>query len=273
MSLPPPSPTTTVLVTGAASGIGAELARQLAERRYNLTLVDRQADALERVAQAIRAEHGVLVDVEVCDLVVERQRQALIRAVKAGDRALVGLCNNAGIASVGPFHELPYEREQEIVRVNAIAVHHLTGAFLGDLVGRGEGAVLNTASLAANQPLPNLATYSATKAFVHAFSEAIHTELAGTGVSCTSLCPGATATDLRQTPGGEHAAQLLPSMWADPGPVARAGIEGMLKGRRTVVPGIANRAILAPIGRHAPRSLGLPLVRMVVSGALARSRG
>jgi short-subunit dehydrogenase len=272
MSLPPPSPDSIVLVTGAASGIGAELARQLAAREYNLLLVDRHGERLEQVAGELGAEKGVEVDAHVCDLSVDRQRRALTKAL-GEERALVGLCNNAGIFSFGRFHELPYEREAEMVRVNAVAVHHLTGALLPEMVRRGEGAVLNTASLAANQPLPSAATYAATKAFVHAFSEALHAELAGSGVSCTSLCPGATATDIRHSPGLDDAAEALPEfLWAKAEDVARAGIQGMLKGRRTVVPGVGNRLLLGPLGRHVPRGLGLPLAQAVSTRGLALRR-
>jgi short-subunit dehydrogenase len=270
MSLPRPTAGSFVLITGAASGIGTELARQLGAMGYDLLLADRDADGLAVVATEIRTSSGVEVEEQVCDLTVERSRKALITAVKDHPGQLVGVCNNAGIATLGKFHELPYAREKEMVGVNAVAVHHLTGALLPELIANGGGAVLNTASLAANQPLPNLATYAATKAFVHTFSEALHAELAGTGVSCTSLCPGATDTNLVSA--APDAAELAPNaLWADPAGVAKAAIEGMRKGRRTVVPGLANRAIIAPLGRHAPRSLGLPVIHTLLSSVIARA--
>jgi short-subunit dehydrogenase len=271
MSLPRPAPGSFVLVTGAASGIGTELARQLGAIGYDLVLADRDAGGLELVADEVRQASNVEVTTHKSDLTSERARGSLIKAVREHPGQLVGLCNNAGIASLGRFHEIPLQREREMVGVNAVAVHHLMGELLPVLVENGEGAVLNTASLAANQPLPHLATYAATKAFVHTLSEAVHAELAGTGVSCTSLCPGATATNLVNIPGMEGQADILPdAVWASPRGVARAGIEGMRKGRRAVVPGVANRAIIAPIGRHVPRSLGLPAVHRLFSAAGGR---
>jgi short-subunit dehydrogenase len=263
MSLPKPADDTFVLVTGAAAGIGLELARCLAARGHQLLLADRDGERLVAVAAQLGA------DARVCDLTVKRQRDALIAAVRRDERALVGLCNNAGIFSLGRFHELPYEREAEMVAINAVAVHHLTGALLALMVDRGEGAILNTASLAANQPLPGCATYAATKAFVHSFSEAIHTELAGTGVSCTSLQPGVTATNIAINAGladdSEEMPRLLSASAAD---VARAGVEGMERGRRTVVPGVGNRALATPLGRFVPRTIGLPLTRLFASAAI-----
>jgi len=259
-----------VLVTGAASGIGEQLSRQLAARGHGLLLVDRQAAALRALAAELDGgggPGGPLVEHEVCDLTVARQRERLIARVRDGERDLVGLCNNTGIMLIGGALDLGEEADRAQVAVNAVAVHHLAIALLPLMVARGEGALLNTASLAANQPLPGMATYAATKAFVHTLSEGLHAELAGTGVSSTSLCPGATATHLIDTDGGRAASRWVPDLlWAEPEDVARAGIEGMVRGRRTVVPGVANRAVLAPFGRFVPRGAGLPVIR----GALRR---
>jgi short-subunit dehydrogenase len=265
MSLPKPDAGEFVLVTGAASGIGTELARGLARRGYGLLLVDVLGDELEVVASELRFEHGVEVGTHVCDLTVNARRNELTELALASERELTGLCNNAGIMSYGPFHELPYKRERAMVELNATAVHHLCGALLPLLVERGRGAILNTASMAANQPLPNAATYAATKAFVHSFSEALHTELRGTGVSVTSLQPNATATKLPEHAGLSDEAIAIPGfLWASPKAVAEAGIEGMLSGRRTVTPGVVNRIALGPAGRYLPRGLGLPAFRAAV---------
>jgi short-subunit dehydrogenase len=273
VSLPAPSDGTFVVVTGAAAGIGAELARQLAQRGHDLMLVDRQGERVAALSAELAARHRVDVAWREVDLTVGHERDDLIAAIRDDPRVLVGLCNNAGIVSVGRFHELPLERELAMVQVNAVAVHHLTGALLPAMIAHGEGAILNTASLAANQPLPELATYAATKAFVHAFSEAVHTELAGTGVSCTSLQPNVTATEIAVDAGLEHESGMLPGfVWASAESVARAGIEGMIKGRRAVVPGVANRVVVAPLGRYMPRGIGLPIVRAAFSGGLGLGR-
>jgi short-subunit dehydrogenase len=270
MSLPDPAPQTVVVVTGAASGIGAELARQLADRGYGLLLVDRQADAVVALAAELGASGRVVADAAVCDLTVAADRDRLIERVRTGDRRLVGLCNNAGVMLIGDALGIEPAADRAQVEVNAVAVHHLATALTPLMVAGGEGALLNTASLAAHQPLPGLATYAATKAFVHALSEALHAELRGTGVSATSLCPGATNTHLIDTDNGRRAARWVPdALWSEPADVAAMAIEAMRRGRRRLVPGRANRLLLTPLGRHVPRRVALPVVHGVVGRMLA----
>jgi uncharacterized protein len=154
------------------------------------------------------------------------------------------------------------------VRVNVEALHHLTGAFLGRMVAHGTGAILNVASTAAFQPLPGMATYAATKAFVQSFSEAIHAELAGTGVSVTCLSPGPTRTRFGEVAGFTGTDHATPGfLFARAEDVARAGIEAMVAGRRTSVPGLPNKLSSAG-GRVLPRTLLLPVARHVVADRL-----
>lgn len=263
MALPPPSIGSTVLVTGASSGIGAELARQLGTRGYNVTLTARRQERLEELADDLRAAHGVRADVAACDLADRRQRRALIERVGSGELEVVGVCNNAGLGFRGPFHKLPLDAEVGVVEVNVGAVHELTGAFLPRMVQQGTGAVLNVASTAAFQPLPGFATYAATKAFVVALSEAVHTELAGTGVSVTALCPGFTRTEFGEVSGSAEDEDKLPDFTLmDADEVARQGIEAMVAGRRSAVPGLLNK-VASTSGRLVPRTILLPLVRRV----------
>lgn len=265
MALPSPAPQTTVVVTGASSGIGTELARELARRGHALTLVARRRDRLEALAAELRDQHGVDVLVEPCDLADPRARAALAGALEEPGRpAIVGLCNNAGFGSMGPFHELPVAREAEQVRLNVGAAHELTGTFLPAMVRRGSGAVLNVASIAASQPIPRMATYSATKAFLLAFSEALHEELRGTGVSVTALCPGPVATDFNAAAGigAPEGVRLAGVFRVDAAAVAAAGIDGMTAARRTVTPGGPTKA-LSLLGRHLPRKALLPAARRV----------
>jgi uncharacterized protein len=263
MALPPPTIDTTVLITGASAGIGAELARELARLSYNVTLVARRAERLSELAEELRLTHGIHADVEPCDLADADARDDLVGRLEAGDRTVVGVCNNAGLGTVATLLDAGVEREQQVVRLNVEAVHHLTGAFLPRMVADGAGAILNVASTAAFQPLPGFATYAASKAFVQSFSEAVHAELGGTGVSVTCLCPGFTHTEFGANAGARDKEAMLPEfLWMEAPEVARAGIEAMIAGRRSVIPGLTNRASMLG-GRIAPRSLLLPLVRQV----------
>jgi short-subunit dehydrogenase len=263
MALPAPSYGSTILITGASSGIGADLARQLAERGYNLTLTARRRERLEELADELRDAHDVHVDIEPCDLGDEGERKRLITKLQKGERELVGVCNNAGFGNLGRFLNTELEKELNVVKLNVEAVHHLTGAFLPRMVEQGTGAMLNVASTAAFQPLPGFATYAASKAFVHSFSEALHSEVSGSGVSVTSLCPGFTKTEFEQAAGAEDEAQKLPGFtWMESADVARQGIEGMIAGKRSVVPGMINK-VTSTSGRFMPRTVLLPLIDRV----------
>jgi short-subunit dehydrogenase len=263
MSLPGPEPSTAVVITGASSGIGTELARQLAERGYNLVLVARRRERLEELAGTLRARHGVGVDLDDMPVGDPDARARLIGSLHEGEREVVGLCNNAGFGTYGRFQELDFEREQEEVRVNVEAVHHLTGALLPRMLERGAGAILNVASVAGFQPIPYQATYAATKAFVLAFSEALHTDLLGTGVSCTALCPGPTKTEFVEVAEMQGLESNAPGfLWQGADEVAHEAIEGMVRGRRTVIPGATNK-VTAQAGRLTPRSVLLPVMRAV----------
>lgn len=259
MSLPRPDPEATVLITGASSGIGEELGRQLAARGHNVTLVARRKDRLDELAREIKESAGVRADVRKADLAVQAQRTRLINALRDGELRVDAVCNNAGFGTFGHFQALPLERESEEVRLNVLALHELTGAFLPEMVQRGAGAILNVGSIAGFQPLPSQATYAATKAFVVSFSEAVHTDLAGTGVSCTVLCPGPVRTEWTEVAGMAAFDDAGPEfVWKSAEDVARSGIEAMARGRRMVFPALTHQAA-ATGGRFAPRSLMLPL--------------
>jgi short-subunit dehydrogenase len=258
MALPAPTPGTTVAITGASSGIGAELARVLAGRGYDLTLIARRRDRLEELANELSS---VEVRVEPCDLADAGARDQLIATLTADGPTVTGLLNNAGHGSHGRFHELDLDWERNMIELNVAALHHLTGAFVPRMVAQGTGAILNVASLAAFQPLPNMATYAATKAFVHSFSEAVHEELKGTGVSVTSLCPGPVHTEFGETAGVTSLESKAPEIvYVDARQVAEEAVDAMAAGRRSVVPTLKWKAT-ALGGRLMPRTMLLPVAR------------
>jgi uncharacterized protein len=257
MALPPPSPDTTCVVTGASSGIGAELARELARRGHHVTLVARREERLRELA----AELGG-AEVHAADLADPNARQGLADALAASGTEVAALVNNAGFSTSGPFVKGDRDRELEMVRTNVEAVVDLCALFVPGMAERRNGAVLNVASTAAFQPIAMQAGYAATKAFVLSFTESLHEELSGTGVAVTALCPGPVKTefaDVAEIPGTDA---LPGAFWTSAAAVARAGIHGLERGKRVVIPGALNRAG-ALGGQHAPRSLVLRLTSRV----------
>ncbi len=258
MSLPKPNNQATVVVTGASSGIGTEMSRGLARRGYPLLLVARRRERLDELAAELSKEYSVGVDVMPLDLGDAAARGKLSK--RLGSEPIAGLCNSAGFGTSGAFQTLPIERESEQVTINVLALMELTHAALPGMIERGAGAVLNIASIAAFQPLPGMAVYSASKAFVQTFSEAVHEGLHGTGVSCTVLCPGPVPTEWAEIADAEHVnigiAQVSPQ------DVAAAAIAGMIDGKRSVVPGVVPK-VASIGGRFVPRSVLLPALRIV----------
>jgi uncharacterized protein len=257
MSLPKPDNQTTVVITGASSGIGAELARGLGRRGFPLLLVARRRKRLDELANEVGKEYSIAVEVMPLDLSDGKARAKLV--ARLHNEPIAGLCNSAGFGTSGVFHELPIERESEEVTLNALALMELTHAALPGMVERGAGAVLNIASIAGFQPTPYMAVYSATKAFVQTFSEAVHEELHGTGVSVTCLCPGPVPTEWAEIASAERFSISIAQV--SPRDVAEAAIGGMLAGRRSVVPGVVPKAVSVS-GRFAPRGLLLPALRI-----------
>jgi len=262
MGLPAPAPDRTCLVTGASSGIGAEIARRLAERGWGVTLVARREDRLRALADELVLAHGVRAEVVAADLTDVAARAALVDAMAERDLEVAGLVNNAGFSTMSPVAASDPDREVSMLRTNVEAVAHLCSLFLPGMVERGQGAVLNVASTAAFQPLPGQAGYAASKAFVLSYTQALGAELRGTGVTATALCPGPVETEFADVAGlgGEQAGEALPRfMWVPATEVATAAVDGMQRGRSVVIPGPANRltATLAPL---APKSLLLPLL-------------
>lgn len=265
MSLPAPSPTTAALVTGASAGIGSAIARELASRGYPLVLVARRQDRLTALAEELAGAHRVRTETIACDLSKPAPRSRLPTQVGELGLDVEILVNNAGFATGGPFHEADTARELEQVRVLVEAVVALTSAFVPAMVDRGRGAILNVASTAGMQPMPYSAGYSAAKAYVLAFSEALHQELRGRGVTVTALAPGPVETDFWQianweTTTGKSFEKAVPRPAViSPEQAARAGVDGLASGRRVVVPGLPMRATMEA-ARYIPHALKLPVI-------------
>ena len=255
MALPPPSPRSTALITGASSGIGEEFARQLAAKGHCVFLVARREERLRALAEEIGRDHGVRVEVAACDLADEAARGGLPGLVSAAGLDVEILVNNAGFTTVGDVHANP-DRQLGMVRVNVEALVDLTTRWLPGMVERGRGAVINVASVAGFQPIPVQAVYAATKAFVLSFSEATSAELKGTGVTMTALCPGPVATEFTEAGGFSNESPGPSFIWSSAHDVAKAAIEGAEKDKRVVIPGIGNW-VTANLGRHGPRSIVL----------------
>jgi short-subunit dehydrogenase len=260
VALPAPTDASTCLVTGASSGIGTEIARGLAERGHGVTLVARREERLAELAEEL-AQSGVRVETLAADVSKGHDRNRLVGELEERELTVEVLINNAGFGSGGAFVELDGDGETEMVRTNVEAVVGLSAAYLPQMAERGSGAVLNVASLIAFQPVPYQATYGASKAFVLSFTDALHEELRGSGVTITAVCPGPVRTEFGASGGFGGADDRIPGpLWLSAEQVARAALEGLEKGDRVVVPGPINR-VAALSGQHLPRSLLLPLIR------------
>jgi len=186
----------TALITGASSGIGEALAQRFARAGFNLVLVARSADKLKVLATALAAEHGIKAWVSPADLAQPGAAQKLAAAMKRARRPIDVLVNNAGVLTHGAFVDMPATRHRELIDLNVTGLTEMLAHFVPPMVARGQGRVLNVASIAAFQPVPMLATYAATKAYVLSLTESLSEELQGTGVTITTLCPGITATSM-----------------------------------------------------------------------------
>jgi short-subunit dehydrogenase len=259
--LPPPSDTGTALITGASSGIGEAIARELAGRGHGVTLVARRVERLRELAGEIAEAHGVRTEAVGADLGDAGGRDSL-----AGRREELGvtveiLVNNAGFGDSGKLSRTDRERVVSMVELNCVALLDLQARYSREMADRGRGAIINVASTAAFQPIPGTATYAATKAFVLSLSEATHSELKGNGVTVTALCPGPVKTEFVEVAGVGGAEERLPGVfWTEVEDVARAAVEGADRGKRVVVPGLMNRAG-ALSGQHSPRMFVLPLAK------------
>ncbi len=261
--------TGTALITGASSGIGEALTGIFGENGYDMVLVARNAEKLERLADQLAANHGVHVSVRSADL---SKPQAAARLCKGLEREGVEvdvLVNNAGVLQHGAFSGMAPPDHQSMIQLNIAGFTDMLAHLVPPMVERGEGRILNVGSIAAFQPVPSLATYAATKAYVLSLSEALGEELRGTGVSVTALCPGITDTNMVATAQAESAGLDLPDVLVgDVETVAREGYAGLMKGTPIVIPGTLNQAT-ALAARAMPKWLVRRLAGMAGRSSLS----
>lgn len=252
----------TALVTGASSGIGLELATLLARDRHDLVLVARNRDRLEAIGRGLTEEFGAAATILPYDLSRPEAPAAIAGELERRGIAVDVLVNDAGFGVYGPFAQTPLPKELEMIQVNVAALTHLTKLLLPPMLRRGRGRILNVASTAAFQPGPLMAVYYATKAYVLSFSEALANEVAGSGVTVTALCPGPTVTEFQKAAGLEETRLFRSPLVMRAPEVARAGYEGMLRGKSLVIPGAGNRALVEAL-RITPRRLVTAIARKI----------
>lgn len=256
----------TALITGASSGIGAELAKRFARAGHPLVLVARSRGKLATLAESLARDYGVKVWVETADLARPDAARALSAALKRQRLVVDILVNNAGVLEQGRFTAIPARRHQELIDLNVSGLTEMLAEFLPAMLRRRRGRVLNVASIAAFQPVPTLATYAATKAFVLSLSESLCEELREFGITVTALCPGITATDMltAATDANASLAKLPGFLVGDAAEVADEGYRACMQGAAIKVPGAINQAVTL-----ASRATPKALLRRV-AGAITR---
>jgi len=248
------SKSSTALITGASGGVGYELAKLFANGHHNLVLVARSEAKLLQFAGELQHRFGISVKTVALDLTAPDAPQVLFDRVRSDGIPVDILVNNAGYGKFGEFAEVSAEESLGQIQLNIVALTWLTKLFLGPMLERGSGRILNVASTAGFQPGPRMAVYYATKAYVISFSEALANELDGTGVSVTCLCPGPTDTDFASRAGNDKSRLFQQLRPMDSKTVALKGYRGLMAGKTLVIPGLRNW-MLTELLRISPRKL------------------
>lgn len=256
----------TAVITGASAGIGKELARVFAENGHALILVARRQAELEALALDLRQAHNAAVTVHAADLALDGAADALFDAL--ADTRVDILVNNAGVLTSGTFRKMPPGAIDNMIRVNIVALTGLCRNFIEPMLKRGSGRILNVASIAAFQPVPSLAVYAATKAYVLSLSEALMVEAGEKGVTVTAVCPGFTDTDMLRgpDPSSREANSIPDAAVLKPERVARDAYEACMSGEAIKVPGVGYALTMATT-RFLPRWV------LRRAGTLAMRRG
>jgi short-subunit dehydrogenase len=247
----------TALVTGASSGIGADIARELAKRGANVILVARRAEKLQMLAAELSAL-GVQATVAPCDVSDEAAREALAAAHPEVDI----LVNNAGLGVFGLFADVAWKDIDQMLAVNITALTHLTHLFAKPMAARGYGRIMLVASTAAFQPVPLYAAYAATKAYVLSLGDALSVEYAEMGIKFTTLSPGTTESEFFEVAAQKKSMMVEKTMMSSAA-VAKIGVDAMAAGKASVIAGMAN-AIFALGTRLSPRSLNAKIAYRIM---------
>jgi uncharacterized protein len=253
------------LITGASSGIGADLAREAAKDGHDVVLSARRVEPMQVLAKELES-YGASATILAADLSKPAGPGNLVKDIGERGLAIDLLINNAGLGANGPFAESDISRIGEMLQVNIVALTEITRLMLPAMVARKRGKVMLLASTASFQPGPRMAVYCASKAYVLSFGEAISYELRNTGVTVTTVCPGATSTEFARVAGTENIAIHKSAMSSvmSSAEVARIGYQGMKAGKRVVVTGLMNR-IMAVSARVSPHAMVLPIANSMMS--------
>lgn len=261
MPVPAPHPDARAVVTGASQGIGEALAFDLAARGHHLIITARRGEVLTELAQRITERHGVTVEVRAVDLADPAARDVLCDELAGRNISI--LCANAGTATFGPLAKLDPAGEKAQVQLNAIAVHDLCLAVLPGMLERKAGGILISGSAAGNSPIPNNATYAATKAFANTFSESLRGEVKKDGVHVTLLAPGPVRTELPDVSEQSLVERLIPDfLWIDTEYTAKVSLDALEANKMRIVPGLTSKAMSVASG-YAPRAIVTPIVGAV----------
>jgi len=252
-----------VLLTGASSGIGYEMAKLLAQKGFDMVLVARNIDKLQKLKEELEANNKVKVRVISKDLSDVQNAIALYHDIKKLGIEITILINNAGVGEYGDFLQIPLEKELKMIELNISSLVALTKLYTTDMKSQNHGRVMNLCSLLSFFPFPYFSVYAATKAFVLSFTEAIRAELSDTNITVTALCPGPTDSAFTTDEmAGTNAYKLL--MLSSPSQVAKEGIDKLLKGKSTSIIGLQNK-ILASSPRFSPRWLTTRINKFMAS--------
>ena len=244
--------TQTVLITGASAGIGAALAEQFAKHGHNLILVARNQNKLEAVATHISNEYSVDVHLIPCDLAEPHAAEDLFATTQEMDIPVDILVNNAGILFEGPFAAIDLDKHRSLIQLNLMVLTELCHLYLPAMIANGGGKILNVASTSAFQPIPNLACYAASKAYVLSLSQSLSIENEKKGITVTALCPGFTNTDMTAKEDGAMSLPFLRNM--EPKDVARQGYKACMAGAPVYVNGVGNK-LTVEMTKYQPRWL------------------